>query len=245
MSHPWDISISKRVATEASVYRVIHDIKPHAGDLWPRRLTILRLLRERHVIVLSNFIGSYLSSKEFFLASLSRYKPTVVPDRPPELNQSPMRYVLVAGRGKHYQSMRPAIEYALKFTNLQIVTTVRGRFRVPKSKRVTRIQRWLTDAELEYLVSNASLMLCLYSEASQSGLVEQAKYWGIPIVVSSEGALPEQVQDRFNCRIVDRRNKTEIAEAIQFTLQQKKLPINHNSQATLNSVLLDVINAFL
>jgi glycosyltransferase involved in cell wall biosynthesis len=243
MSHPWDVSISRKLSRSIKVFRVIHDLKPHKGDIWPTRFTISRLIREKNLIVLSNYISNLLSSTPHIIGSLARYRPTSAPSWSNDLPEIFSPYLLIAGRGKRYQSMPAALEVALKVPDLNIVTTVRVHKKYRTSTRIKSINRWLTDSELEFLISNASVVLCLYEEASQSGLVEQAKYWGVPIVVTNKGALVEQVEGRINCHIVETSDPEETLQAIKSCLNAHKLPLNFEPLPTLHLTLLKTITS--
>lgn len=52
---------------------------------------------------------------------------------------------------------------------------------------------WLPDHRITELLSSHHLLLCPYTEASQSGSVAHALSWAMPSLVMPTGALPEQV----------------------------------------------------
>lgn len=53
--------------------------------------------------------------------------------------------------------------------------------------------RRLEEAEVDALILQADVMLCPYSDASQSGVVVEATLMALPCIVTPVGALPEQV----------------------------------------------------
>ena len=55
------------------------------------------------------------------------------------------------------------------------------------------INRWLSDVEFLDLISGANRVICLYKEASQSGVVSAAQSLKVPLLVSDIGGLPNQI----------------------------------------------------
>ena len=55
--------------------------------------------------------------------------------------------------------------------------------------------RLISDDEAVELFSLASLLVLPYRDATQSALVAAAYYWGVPVIVTNSGALPEYVAE--------------------------------------------------
>jgi glycosyltransferase involved in cell wall biosynthesis len=81
-------------------------------------------------------------------------------------------------------------------------------------------------------------VICLYKEASQSGIVEQAKYWGVPIIVSNVGGLPEQIRGRENCFVSHSGTVDELKHLVHKSLSSGNLSLNKDRGQTVNEVLL-------
>ena len=66
---------------------------------------------------------------------------------------------------------------------------------VPDDPRISLIQRYIPEKEVDELLADASLMVLPYTQASQSGVGVLAIAAGVPVVVSDLGALPELAYD--------------------------------------------------
>lgn len=53
--------------------------------------------------------------------------------------------------------------------------------------------RWIGDAEAVALLRSASLLVLPYRDATQSALIAAAYYFGVPVIVTRTGALPEYI----------------------------------------------------
>ncbi|MCG7392458.1 glycosyltransferase family 4 protein [Microvirga sp. ACRRW] len=52
---------------------------------------------------------------------------------------------------------------------------------------------WISDQRSDELYAEHDLLLCPYTEASQSGVISEALSWALPSIVMPMGALPEQI----------------------------------------------------
>jgi glycosyltransferase involved in cell wall biosynthesis len=66
---------------------------------------------------------------------------------------------------------------------------------VPQDPRISLIPRYISEGEVETLLSEASLVALPYTQASQSGVGLLAIAAGVPVVVSDLGALPDLAVD--------------------------------------------------
>ncbi len=237
MPHPWDISLSQYLGDQILIYRIIHDLKRHPGDIWPSGRTIRRMKKDSNLIALSDYTFNSLPKKKTIKASLARLKPSVVPTKPQEMGKEEDGYILIVGRNKRYQQNDQTVKLISAVTKQRIITNSNIAKNQRVNPRITVIERWLSDPELEYLISHAGLVVCLYQEASQSGVVEQAKYWGIPIVVSNRGALSEQIIGRNNCYIFNSNDKLDLKNIIENALSHPKLEVNWNRPETVIEAL--------
>lgn len=74
--------------------------------------------------------------------------------------------------------------------------------------------RWLGEHELGAIVDAADLIVCPYTEASQSGVVPTGYGAGLPAVVTPVGGLAEQVDDRRTGLVASAANPMAVADAI-------------------------------
>lgn len=84
------------------------------------------------------------------------------------------------------------------------------------SRRVTVINRFLSDTEVATLFQRARLVVLPYTQASQSGVLAIAFAFGKPAIVTSVGALPEAVGFGQAGMIVAPGDDRALAEAIEL-----------------------------
>lgn len=54
--------------------------------------------------------------------------------------------------------------------------------------------RWIDDSEIPSMLQNSDILLLPYRQASQSGIVALAAYFGVPVICTDVGSLAEQVK---------------------------------------------------
>jgi glycosyltransferase involved in cell wall biosynthesis len=190
---------------------VIHDASPHPGDYAP----VLQTLSQRglvksayHLVAMSGFVGENAR-----LALPKRHRGTldVAPlgslvqrqrTAPRELGKGPLR-LLFLGRLLEYKGLDTLAEALKPFRDrddwrLTIAGNGSSRAFVIKAFKEFRqvdLSRlgWLLEAEVDELLETHDVLLCPYSEASQSGVIAEACGIGLPSVVTPVGALAEQV----------------------------------------------------
>lgn len=73
---------------------------------------------------------------------------------------------------------------------------------------------YIPDKEVEPYFAAADMNLCPYESATQSGIVQIAFGFGLPVLVTNVGGLPEVVTDGKTGYVVEPQNPTAIAEAV-------------------------------
>ena len=199
MASPWDIFLGARLKRKGiEVVRVIHDATPHPGDFFPSRLWISWLLRDSsRIVVLSRFVGNQLI--DIYGVEPSKITTTLIP-YPRIVSKTREKLdleckVLLIGRGKKYQG-QDLMEKAwplLKMPNTQLVIAGQGFKRNRKTKGITYKIGWLSNGDLLREISSSSVVVLPYTEASQSGTIPICTAFGIPVIVTPVGGLPEQV----------------------------------------------------
>ena len=88
---------------------------------------------------------------------------------------------------------------------------------------VTIINRWIEDREVESIFLGHNLILiCPYKEGSQSGVIQVARDYGIPMIVTNVGGLSEQVENEIT-GLVTNVDADEIAAAMIRLANDKEL----------------------
>jgi len=71
-----------------------------------------------------------------------------------------------------------------------------------------------SDSEVESLFSWADILVLPYIEASQSGVLQLGISYGLPVVVTNVGGLPDVIRNEVTGLIVEAENQEELANAI-------------------------------
>lgn len=241
MIHPTDLKWTNVWPIEFQKVQVIHDLKRHPGDFWPTRRLIKKSLRAGKIIALSEFIFNQIEHEHKFLA---RFERTNLPPILAPFETIPSKYFLIAGRLRKYKNLDWL--HQINLDNLEFPILIAGlcNFDIPKHKNIIQINRWLTTPELEYLISKSKAVICTHSEASQSGLVQQAVSWKVPSVVSDMGALPAQIEFGKKGIVVTSSNLVdELASALE-NINQKTFDFSNNEDQKLPSAAELVIKLF-
>jgi glycosyltransferase involved in cell wall biosynthesis len=237
MSSPLDTVLGPILAKRFDVWRVVHDFPKHEGDLWPTNRQIRKWVKRDNIVVLSNYIGrkisSYVHKKEMIVGSLQR---AVAPKiKSPMINED---YCLVIGRGRKYQI--PA-NFELLIKQLPLKLCLAGaNFPEFEVGNTVVLKRWLHDYEFENLVKHAKFVICFYSQASQSGVIEQALSHGVPILASRVGAFQEQVREGIDGFFIEGQSENDLQILIDKTLNLDRSRVGENRNVkTLLRTLLD------
>lgn len=226
MSSPRDYLITWRLRRSGvKIIRIIHDFNRHPGDIWPRDHQIRKLiLRSDYVITLSQHIQRKISSAFPSIPTVSVSLPAIIREsqiKPPEV--LPSQYILFIGRIREYKGV-PALLAAhnlgISSHGLPLVIAGEGSEKFQDQDNVTFINRWLSDSEILWLISNSDLIVFPYIEASQSGLIPIAIRLNKKIVVSNLEGLLEQCKTYANAIILDNLDSKYLAEKIQCAISQ-------------------------
>ena len=204
MAHPWDLKLqSSFQENNIGVVRIIHDVTRHPGDIWPRNFHIKKMLEVEKILTLSGSTAAKINESpgSTIRSSVHPHLPYLLPSRKQELDLLNKNYDLIIGRQKSYQNSKAVVKWwrgmpsSFKQGRHLIVAGRVGFLKKVflKSRKIVVIDKWLTEQEFVDLIAGANRVLCLYREGSQSGVVSIAQQFGIPVMVSSVGGLPEQV----------------------------------------------------
>ena len=94
---------------------------------------------------------------------------------------------------------------------------------LPSGGRIDVIDRYVPPAELAVLMRRASVIVCPYTDATQSGVVLTAYAFGKPVIATRVGGLPEYVRDGETGVIVRPRDPGDLAAAIARVLADGEL----------------------
>jgi glycosyltransferase involved in cell wall biosynthesis len=141
--------------------------------------------------------------------------------------------VLFFGRIWEYKGLQYMIEaepfITAQIPNARIVIAGRGddfgkyeRMMVNRERFVVLNER-IPDEQVAQLFQAASVVVCPYIEASQSGVLALANAFGKPVVATTVGGIPEMIQHGKTGLLVPPRDARSLAEAVVTLLQNHHL----------------------
>lgn len=213
----------------------IHDPLPHPGESKNRESIYRRLvLKAAGRIILLNdrqiesFMKRYcVSSEKIVLSCLGNYECMNDfgmgrrPDYP---------YILLFGRISPYKGIELAIEAALKLKqshpDIKLVIAGSGTpyfdtDHLPDN--VVLINRFIPTDELADLIHASLFVICPYTSATQSGVVQTAFALRKPAIVSNAGALPDAVDDGETGLVIKHLDAVCLHDAMDKLLSDSKL----------------------
>jgi glycosyltransferase involved in cell wall biosynthesis len=141
--------------------------------------------------------------------------------------------ILFFGRIWDYKGLQYLIEAEPQITarvpNARIVIAGRGddfsqyeRMMVHRERFVVLNER-IPDEQVAQLFQEASVVVCPYIEASQSGVLALANAFGKPVVATTVGGIPEMIAHGQTGLLVPPRDARRLAEAVVTLLQNPSL----------------------
>ena len=248
------------------VVRVIHDFKNHPGEKWPtRRAVKVRARLATHVVVFSKYVLGNLSNmkeKKSFVTNLPSTlvihgdigKEVSILGR--SLMDSLLPIVLVIGRVHSYKGHKFVDELSNEFSQTcSFIIAGEGTRDSLESDNRVLINKWLSDAEFDYLIDISRIVLFPYTEASQSGTIPLARAKEKFIICSDVGGLSEQVDGYQDSIVLEKIDLATIEAGVRTALSQiskgssgkSELPSSPksphaNSHPNLSEVLLKISN---
>ena len=254
MAHPWDLKLQKDLEAHLiKIIRIVHDGKTHLGEYFPSARDIEVMESATQVIVLSEHVSRQLQRVR---------NPVIVATHPifekraksdiPKLKGLNFSYDLIIGRHKRYQGTNRAIRwwcglpdnsrkdsFLLIAGKINFLTFARYRF----TRRIVFIRKWLNDFEYESLIFHANKILCLYQEASQSGVIASSRGFDRPVLATDVGGLPEQIQKYQNGICVPNK-QIDLWEFGYVSLNDFSItPLNSSNDFTLENALEAVVTS--
>lgn len=109
--------------------------------------------------------------------------------------------------------------------------------RSPHADLITRVDRYVTDAELAEYFANADAVVLPYHRSSASGPLQIAMSAGLPVVVTAVGGLVEAVRDYSGALLVPPRDPIALEKALLQLLDRRgsRYPDPHSWQRTVES----------
>lgn len=233
MLHPWNPLLQEELREIPSVV-MVHDPIPHPGlrDWMLAQIETRSIRMAGRCIVLSQALASALQKRgcppervdvvphgELGLGLDPLPQPVRAPDAPPTL--------LFFGRITPYKGLEvllPAfrrLQETLPAAELVIAGEGDLGPYLPLLRDVPHVRlenRWIPDVEAGALFAAADVVVLPYTSASQSGVVALAASFARPVVATTVGGIPEQIEDRVTGRLVRAGDPAVLAEALTDAL---------------------------
>jgi len=222
LPHIWDLSLAKKLikVEGIEVWRAIHDLQRHPGDIWPSRFTTWKLIRNSTTLVcFSDYIYKQLLKSKKPIVRSHLYE---VPQKP-KLGSIDGK-VLFIGRIRKYKGLDLLAKAWPLVKNKRKSLIIAGFGNVPSDLKRTNariVNRWLSNSEIEELILNASIVVLPYTEASQSGVIAISHSLSTPVVITPVGGLVNQVINGTNGLVSADTTPESLAATIDNALSIK------------------------
>lgn len=236
--HIDDVDVSPRLALALRTGRrppivmSVHDPEPHSGEQNWRKKLARRLaypVTDRFVLhsaaVKSVFAARHgLDASTIVVARLGVY--SVFREWAPDNPIANVPTVMFFGRLSRYKGLDvfydAAMLIARRIPGVRFVVggrpvagyTPPAPPRLDGSFPVEVLDRYLTSAETARLFQRASVVVCPYRDATQSGVVLTAYAFGVPVVATAVGGLPEYVVPGKTGLLVPVGDPAAVADAV-------------------------------
>ena len=224
-----------RVLYRKRVISIIHDPFPHSGEA-----TFLRKIGDRLLVKLGaryilfnenqreRFIRFYkLNQCDVFNSFLSANEilPLLKPTGILEGNSKKLK-VLFWGRISPYKGIYYLLEAVIKYINeydenIDVIIAGRGNFDFDRSKydvypQIHIDNNYLDSPQLASYLKGCDIVVCPYTDATQSGVVMMAYSLRKPVLATNVGGLPEMLDFGNLGLLVSPRNIDELYKALVY-----------------------------
>lgn len=128
---------------------------------------------------------------------------------------------------KGIENLIKAVEIARKrIPDLKVVIAGNGHFNfdinpIIKDATFEIINRYIPNQELAGLVQKSSIVVCPYTDATQSGVIMTAYTFEKPVIASAVGGIPDVIVDNVTGKLVPPNDASALAAAITELLLDK------------------------
>ncbi len=146
------------------------------------------------------------------------------------------RYVLFFGFIRKYKGLDILLEAMsdARFQGTNIQLLIAGEFYEPRSvydpwlqheairQRVVLHDRYIEDHEVPFYFSACDVVVLPYRSATQSGIIQLAYYYGLPVVATRTGGLSEMIEDGQSGLLTESEPKA-LANTILLVFEQDRI----------------------
>ncbi|WAC13225.1 glycosyltransferase family 4 protein [Dyadobacter pollutisoli] len=215
----------------------VHDPFPHSGEGTKRKSLIFKFnfaFIKNIVLLNSTQKEAFIESTPFnfssvFVSALGVYEYLSLY----KINQtkSDAFKILFFGRVSPYKGIDILLEAFSSIgspVNAELIIAGNGKFwfditKYSSTPRITILNRYVPNDELVQLLSQASVVVCPYKDATQSGVVMSAYALNKPVIGTKVGAIPEMIQDEHTGILIPPNDVDELANALRRVIGDSSL----------------------
>jgi len=207
----------------------VHDPSPHTGESsWINSVVFKLLFRHKIGYILHSevLVNEFISRYNVNAASVYKvyYGPLEIYHYfNHEKIHAENRTVLFFGRISPYKGIEYLIDAAKivrkKVSGLKVIIAGRGDLHfdvrdVMMDETFTFVNRYIPNDELVSFIKKASIVICPYTDATQSGVVMTALAFNKPVIASEVGGLPEIIEHDITGKLVPPKDVAALADAM-------------------------------
>lgn len=227
-----------RLFPEARIIVSCHDPIPHSGSNKIEKIfsknvfqtadeIIVHSKRFEEVVRREYGKGHYISLGPHNMYKMMKKKEKIIEYKKDRIN------FLFFGRIEKYKGL-DILAKAYKnlqkaYTNISLTVIGNGDFSDYEGiykglTNVKIINRWIKDEEVESIFQGENIVnICPYKDATQSGVILVAYEYGIPVIATDTGGLPEQVIHGKTGFLIQPDNVDELENAMKIFLKNNNL----------------------
>ncbi|MGK7393554.1 MAG: glycosyltransferase family 4 protein [Candidatus Cyclobacteriaceae bacterium M3_2C_046] len=228
----------------------IHDFVPHSGEMNSKYPVIFNtwVIKSKHQVILQNHRDYQQVIQQF---PHKKQKVHFIPFGKLEIyrnyldQQDELRTpnILFFGRISPYKGVEYLLEASMKLREvlpeLRIIIAGRSNYDLKlngSSSNVELINRYIPNEEMARLMHNCDLVVCPYTDATQSAVIMTAYAFNKPVVATRVGGIPEVVDNHKTGVLIPAKDASALAETI-IDLYQHPQKINQMAQNIRNNAV--------
>ncbi len=220
--------------SKKNVVLTVHDPIHHSGEksIKNKLIRLINFWAAKKFILLnssqkSEFIKNYhLKEQDVFVSSLSCYNYlnnyVNSTNQRKGLNKDRLK-ILFFGRISPYKGVEYLLEAFYKFNkeNTSLLVAGAGSYHFDikkylKQRNISIINRFLSTQELVDEIIECDIIICPYTDATQSGVIMSAFALNKPVIATNVGGLPEMIEDGITGMIIPAKDVNAIIKALDY-----------------------------
>lgn len=209
---------------------LIHDPFSHSGykKKWIEIFRNIVFKKNKVKVIFNNkqyneFIKKYnLISKDVFCANLSTFEFMDIYKPLQNTRNSKNMKILFWGIISQYKGIEYLCEGFKRLNNPNIELTIAGSGKLYfdispylQLNNLTFIHKYLSNEEIAQLLIDTDIVICPYTDATQSGIIMCAFAYNKPVIATKVGGIPEVVDEKSGI-LIEPKNIEQISNAILY-----------------------------